>query len=205
MIVKTINLYSFNELSEDAQQKAIDKWRHNDYDDFEWQAEHIIEDFATICKILGITLDYKNPVSYSVGYCQSDYASFFGTYRYNKGALSKIKQYAPHDTELYNIAKQLQEIQKKYFYMINVSISRSCRVYRDSMSFEINHKNEINISDTDYLELESEFKYIFSHLAHWLYKRLSEALDYVNSDNYIKETILANEYTFTEYGDIEHA
>lgn len=203
MIVKTINLYYFDELSDEVKEKAIDKFRETIGDDFDWQAEHIIEDFTNICKILGITLAYEHPVSYSVGYCQSDYAAFFGTYRYNKGALSKIKEYAPKDSTLEYIAKQLQEIQRKYFYKLIVNISSGG--YRESsMSVDI-HDDENRYSYGKYDQLESEFKHIFSNLAHWLYKRLREALDYVYSDEYIKETIQANEYTFTEYGEIEHA
>ena len=197
--METINIYYFDELSEESQNRAIKKWRNSAHDDFDFQAEAIIEDFSTICDILGISLKEKNPVSYSVGYCQSDYASFYGTYRYNKGALAKIKEYAPKDSTLEYIAKELQNIQKKYFYKLTVEISSGG--YREShMCVDVNDTEGQYRYTCKYDELESEFKHIFSNLAHWLYKRLCEALDYVYSEDYIKETIIANEYKFLEDG-----
>jgi hypothetical protein len=36
---------------------------------------------------------------------------------------------------------------------------------------------------------------------HWLYDRLRENYDWLNSDEQVDETILANEYEFTETGE----
>jgi hypothetical protein len=197
--METISIYSFDELSEEAKIKAIEKYRNNDHDDFDWQAEPIIEDFSTICDILGITLEEKYPVSYSVGYRQSDYSSFFGQYKYKKGALSKIMEYAPKDDRLAHIAKSLQKLQRKYFYKLSCDIARSYR--GESMRIEnIERSDFIELSNDDYKDIENELEIIFIYLAHWLYKQLCEVLDFINSDDYIKETLIANEYKFLEDG-----
>lgn len=195
MIQKTINLYSFDELSEDAQQKAIEDYRNADLDCFSDLVEFIIDDFITICKIIGIDLRNKNPIFYSVGYCQSDFASFFGTYEYNKGAYKALKHYAPMDTILLDYVKQLQALQSKYFYGLTVTIDSTPR---NNMQIETYDKNDNNRK-----ELDSEFDDIFSGIAHNLYISLRNELDYVNSNEYIIELITANEYTFTSDGKME--
>ena len=195
MIQKTINLYSFDELSDDSKDKAIEDYRIADYDDFSHHAECIFDDFATICKIIGITLRNKNPILYDVGYSQSDFVSFFGTYEYNKGAYKALKQYAPMDTILLDYVKQLQALQSKYFYSLIVTIDNTPR---NNMQIDTYDKNDNNRK-----ELDSDFDDIFSGIAHNLYIRLRDELDYANSNEYIIESITANDYTFTSNGKIE--
>lgn len=91
-----IRTYTFEELSEKAQEKARDWYRTAMYEfgDYEDAAEAVIEDAKAIGEILGIQIDR---VYYSVSYSQGDGACFEGTYQYQKGSVKEIKSYAPLD------------------------------------------------------------------------------------------------------------
>lgn len=197
------NLYKFDELSDEAKQNAIDKWRNSDNDDFDFQSECSIDDFCTILNILGFDVDNmknskKPAIYYSVGYCQSDYANFDASYRYKKGALKAIKQYAPRCGELHNAAKTLQELQKKYFYNLYCKVKTN---HRYGFSVEVEHlENSGFIYSDNVISVENEFKYIVRQLNHYLYIQLRNGLDYVNSDEYITETIINNDYEFKDNG-----
>jgi hypothetical protein len=132
--MKTIEktIYTFDELSDDAKECA---------------------------KIIGIDIDN---VYYSGFWSQGDGACFEGSYSYKKGSVAAIKAYAPKCTELHNIAKQLQDLEKRLFYREICQIEHSGRYY-DKYSMVV------HCSDHD---LGSEFKSIFSDFANWIYKQL---------------------------------
>lgn len=81
MKTKTINLYSFNELSKEAQEKARAEWASkNDYPFLnEWMTERL-KDLLAEHKIKSD--DMK--VYYSLSYCQGDGAMFTGEFIWKK-------------------------------------------------------------------------------------------------------------------------
>ena len=110
-------VYKYDELSERAQQKARE-WYLEGGLDYPWW-DYSYEDFARVAEILGIDLSqkpiplmngkyrYEPEIYFTDFYSQGSGSSFVGTYSYAKGAVAKIKQYAPQDEELHRIAQAL--------------------------------------------------------------------------------------------------
>jgi hypothetical protein len=82
-------VYTFDELSEDAKKKAVEKARQNEYEDFSWQSECITEIFDEKLKELGYPhgqghgksrreRDASGTVEWSLSNCQGDGVAFYG-------------------------------------------------------------------------------------------------------------------------------
>lgn len=195
-----IPVYKFSELDYKAKSKARDYFRQ-DVD-----LGFVVDDFCSIAEIIGIELDTrpvklmngqtrgKPEVYYSVGYCQSDYAAFAGTWRYTKGCKKAIRDYAPQDTDLHAIVDQWCDIQRRNFYQL---IS-TCSAPRESQVAET-HTVDGRFTNDETLDAATECA---RDLADWLYKRLHDEWDYQSSDECIDEMIALNEYEFYENGDL---
>ena len=194
---ETIKVFQFTELSDKAKEKAREWYRTtsqgDDYDDY--FAETVIDDAKQIAALMGIEI---KDIYYSGFSYQGDGASFTGHYRYQKGAVKAVKDYAPKDTELHRIAQELQYIQRKSFYRISCNITQSGYYqHENTMRFDF-------MLDGEYLYTtmawESDLKDVLRDYARWIYKQLEESYDWENSDENVDETIIINEYEFTEDG-----
>lgn len=208
----TKSVFSYSELSEEAKSKAREWYREASIRD-DFFAECVIEDAADIADIMGIDLRqtrktrmdkttfYAPSISYSGFYSQGDGASFEASYKYKKGAMKALKAYAPKDEKLHAICKVLQEAQRKVFYSATVSVTTSGRYcHSGSMSFDIEiGKNETQKNMSDF---ESTGCEALKDFADWIYRMLESEYDYQNSDEAVEESIEANEYEFTEEGEI---
>ena len=207
MKTKTINLYTFEELSDEAKDRARTWYRDDGGDSFQWQAESVLEDAATITELFGLDINnkpvllmgggtrYDPEVYYDLG--RASYAAFVGTYRYKAGALKGVKAYAPLDTELHRIVEELQKAQKKQFYKLIAHCT-----YHHYYGFQV----EVEHADDNYRDITEAAEGITEALrdfASWIYKQLCRAEEWAYSDEYVDEGIIANEYTFTEDGRIE--
>jgi hypothetical protein len=188
-IIET-KVFTYGELSDTAKQKAR-HWYTGD--GFEFDAYGVIEDVKQIADIIG--LDDCN-VFYS-GFCsQGDGACVNGRYSYSKGALKRIKEYAPTDAVLHGIAKRLQVAQRRACYKIECKITHSggyC--HYNSMDYEYGN------DDVDFWQA-TEIENAFKDFAKWIYKQLESNFDYQTSDTAVAETIEVNGYEFTEEGKI---
>lgn len=190
MKVKTIELFNFDELTKDAQQKAVEKLNDINVDYEEW-SECIIEDFKAQLEFMGF---YDIDCFYSGFWNQGDGASFSAKYSYLKGGLKKLKEYSPNDSDILQIATKLQKWQKMYFYNIRATIKQDGRYY---------HSNTMSIDEFYGANEDVIFLNICKNLADILYSRLRDSYSYLTSEEAIIETIKANEYYFTVYGDLE--
>jgi hypothetical protein len=120
-IIET-KVYLYNELSDAAKQKARD-WYTNG---LEFIPDGVIGDAKQMAVILGVT-DCK--VFYSGFWSQGDGACINGDYSYSRGALKRIKEYAPLDAVLHGVAKRLQDAQRKAFYKLECKIKHSGNEY----------------------------------------------------------------------------
>jgi len=184
-------LYQFAELSEDAKGTARNWFRGciepdelPDYDD--WQ---------TIARILGIEFKTErvplmggstrhDPVIYWA--LNPDSAAFAGWYSYAKGAPKAIRAHAPQDETLHTIADTLQSVQRRNFYRITATCETRGR---DGTSQRVESDCE------DIAEPLTDF-------AHWIAMQVSAQWDYLNSDEYVDDCILCNEYEFDSEGNI---
>lgn len=205
----TYTVYNYDELTDQAKAKARDWYREQSAQ--WWDASAVIENAVyEAADILGIEFTtrlvqlvngatrYKPAIYYSVAYCQGDGASFEGRYSYKKGAQKALQNEFPQDQTLQDIAKNLQDIQRKHFYGLSASVSTSGGYSReDSMSCSVESDRtpyaDLSEAESDILEAMRDF-------ARWIYKQLREDIEGENEDEAVEESIRANEYEFTEHG-----
>lgn len=202
--IETI-VYKYDELSESAQQKARE-WYLEGGLDYPWW-DYSYEDFARVADILGIDLSLKaiplmngkyryEPEIYFTGfYSQGSGSSFVGAYRYAKGAVAKIKKYAPQDEELHRLVQALQDLQHKHFYRLEAQITsrRDAAISVDVSDREDPYK-DVGDAESELVDLMNDFN-------NWMYERLQDEYEYLTSDEVVAESIVANEYEFDEDGN----
>lgn len=184
-ITTTTDVYQFNELSESAKETARE-WYLKGFD-FEPHSESVREDAMEIGKLFG--LDIKK-IYFSGFWSQGDGACLEGFYSYKPGGLKAAKSYAPKDEKLHQIVKELQEIQRKNFYKISAGIRHS-GYYMHSGCTDINVEGAAD--NTEVIDALRSFM-------DWIYKRLEQEYEYQTSNEAVDESIISNEYEFTEDG-----
>lgn len=189
----TRNLYTFEELSETAKQRAIEK--EQQYQSENFGHEYVYEDAQQIFEILGFTFtDEKQPFYYSGFSSQGDGACIASArYSFKRESMLELKQYC-NDETLFAIAKELQALQRKTFYTLTASIKHSGHYYHErSMSID----SECEKGTFDY----KEFDELVTRLCHWLYKQLESEYDYRTSYDTCKEELKdKTEIEYTETG-----
>ena len=186
-------IYTFDELSDDAKETAREPFRQLDH---EWW-DAVYDDFDRIAAIMGIDVDQKQ---FSGFWSQGDGACFTGTYSYKKGATKAIREYAPKDEELHEIADTLQTLQRPYFYGLTASITTSGR-YSHSGTMSVDADTDKTWRDIG-ADIESDLADVFRSLAYWLYSTLEKDYEFLTSDEQIDELIDGNGYEFTEIGKL---
>jgi len=200
MRIEKIELFSFNELSEDAKENAREKWREFGVA-YEWY-DSVYDCFIEVCSILGFDVDYKN--IYFSGFCsQGDGASFTGSYSYSKGSLEKIRKHAPMDKELHDIAKTLQELQRKNFYQLSSTIDRSSSNYCHEHTI---YCGNVDRDSHNYQQASEDscdtLTQCARSLCQWLYCKLESEYDYLMSEEYIDESLNDPLYEFNIDGSL---
>ena len=202
----SVNIFKYNELSEKAKEKARQWWRDCNYSDDFW-SECVIDDAKEIGKRLGFDI---NKVYYS-GFCsQGDGACFEGVFRTSdfKKQLQNggIRAYAPQDKELHRISNEIEKIANEFF-SVYLKVRHSGRYYHENCTeFKVsiidNEDNEINTEEA--AEAEKYLIELSRDLMLWIYCALEKEYEYQNADEQIAENIVANNYDFTEEGEIWH-
>jgi len=195
--IRKITVYSFDELSDTARQHALEKL-YNINTNYEWW-DSTFDDFKTIADLMGIGV--KN-IYFSGFSSQGDGACFSGDYRYKKGALSAVKDYAPLDKELHRIAKGFQDIQRRYFYQLSADISepRGHYVHERSVTVDVEHYERYSMDIP--IVIQDAIDELLRDMMRWLYKTLEEEYDWRTSEEQIIESIQANEYEFDSGGNL---
>lgn len=207
-IVST-SVYRLDELSASAKEAARSWYRQcAPYDD--WH-EFAFDDFVRIAGILGIDIA-THPVRLHGGgtrsapriwfsgfSSQGDGACFEGSYSYAKGAMARIRDHAPQDKELHRIADALAAIQRRNFYQLEAGIRHRGRYYHEyTMAIAVDRASPTDQDMT--ADAEEAVTEALRDLARWLYRQLEREHDYLTSDAVVDESILANDYSFTEAG-----
>ena len=207
-IIET-TVYELHELSDTAKEKARN-WFREGAGDWDWY-DFIYEDFEDVCRILGIELKtrtvrlmgggtrQKPCIWFSGFWSQGDGASFDGAYAYAKDAARRIREHAPQDTELHDIADRLFAIQRANFFQLRADArhrGRYCHAY--CMEISVERDSPVYQDMTD--NAEDIVIDCLRDLANWLYRRLEREWDYMMSDDYADEGIEANGYTFMACG-----
>lgn len=210
----TVNLYNFEELSDEAQKKAINDMRDIHVNYFGWD-DYIIEDFVNTLETYGLT-DPK--VEYTGFYSQGDGLSFTSP----SVDLVKLMEQSGTDKTYPNFYKYIKDQSLDY----ECYIDRIERHYSHENSVILRIRNLDNLLDPDeqrtlcekldryldedYLnpeeseitELERELNRFIQRTARAMYQQLQTEYEYLSSDENIIETIEANDYLFTQDGNI---
>lgn len=173
MRTKTINLYSFAELSEEAKEKAVSHLRDINVDHNWW--EYVYEDAKNVgLKINGFDI-------YRGSYCQLDIDHYYHT-------ASRIVTDHGKDCDTYKAAEQFiadwDALVEKYSDGINTNV--------------VTGENQYDF-DSEADDLDEEFK---KELSECYLTILRNQYEYLTSTESIIETIEANEYEFTEDGEL---
>lgn len=216
MKTKTITLYSFDELSDKAKQKAIE----NLYDlnvDYEWW-ENTYDDFHSMAKYFGIDVDLKK--TWFTGFYQQGQGS---AYTADVDVIKLVacvkghlwKEYAPKDTlSFYDVTPNIERVCKLiskdfidgscYVEATNretsIKVSFDYDIYNTNERWDQEPANVLNaINDLEILVSD-----VCKTLNDWFFKNLQTEYDYLTSEEAIIESIQANDYTFTEDGKLEN-
>lgn len=189
-------LYQFDELSLEAQENARNWYRQG----IESEELSDSDNWQEIAAILGIEFKTRGnePYIYWRGFSsQGDGASWHGWYSYAKQAPTRIRAYAPLDTELHHIADELQALQRRHFYRLQ------CTVTSGPGSNFYSHSGTMacNTSRTDGADCDdSLLTDAMRSFADWIYSQLESQWEWLNADAQVDESIRANEYEFDENG-----
>lgn len=208
---KEIQIYTFEELSPEAKQKAIEWYRNCLYEDSSY-SDMLVEDFEQVLsEIPGFELERKNmgrwkfdkdgkkvPVAspciyFSLGHCQGDGVAFDG----------RITE------EFFNQFPETKKILKRWRknkWDIDVSFD----VYNPGHYFNVavkngvveayNRKGEDKATEEDFNTFEVTLENWCREMQTTLEQLGYDYFEYVYSDESISENIIANEYEFLESG-----
>lgn len=195
-IVKTF--YSFTELSEDQKRAYIEanSEKFSPHDDW---FESTIENTEEALKLIGF---YNVGIAFSGFSSQGDGAQFTGKYRYKKGALAKVKKEYPEWDDLHRLVKELQELERKYFYSIRFTISHSGHYsHENCTSFDFEDIRN-NHGDTNPDFEEQPFKNCCRSFMQDIYQWLKKEYEYLSS----VECILENSdlFDYIELSEYEY-
>ena len=194
-IEKTI--FAYSELSESAKERARAWWLESCDGGADW----IMGEVKQAAEMLGISLEERGKdvaVYWRAGHCQSDGASFAGSYSYAKGALPKIRAEYPKDETLQQIAADLQEAQRRAFWALSATVTSR----RDtSISVDVSD-GRTRYGDTT-PELADAIGEAMRDFQQWVYRLAIDTHDFETSEENIAESMAANEYRFDEHGRIE--
>lgn len=196
MRTEALHIYTYEELSDDAKEKARDWYRKNDDNEY---SEFVIDDAKEVAALMGWEID---KVYYRGFWSQGDGACFEGTLRYNKGCAKLVAAYAPLDKELHRIAKAWQDLQRRNFYALKARVKHRGHYYHEMCTEFDCEDTRHNYGWLQNPEAEDDVEEIARDFMRWIYKRLEAEYEYSVSDEVVAENIIANEYEFTEDGSI---
>jgi len=196
-IVET-KVYTYDELSDEAKQVALEKQRDINVDHDWW--DFVYEDVATVAALMGIDIDR---IYFSGFWSKGDGACFEGSYEYKAGSVKAVEAYAPKDEELHHIAAELAALQRKCFYQVRASFKHSGHYYhRFCTDFSVDFESHVTGSDYYNEETEAAIIEAIRDLMHWTYRQLESNYEALTTDEAVAETIKANDYDFTDDGEI---
>lgn len=192
--------YKFEELSEEAQEKALENNRYWNVEFSDWH-DAVEYDAKAVGKLTGFDID---TIYFSGFWSQGNGACFEGTCSYARGCVNAVVAYAPYDETLHLIVWDWYVLQRKYFYEVYAEVKHSGHYsHSGCTSIDVSISDDIDPYDTSVtVELEDEVSRILRRFMDWIYSRLEKEYEYLTSDEQVKESLIANEIEFDEDGNI---
>jgi hypothetical protein len=180
----SITAYTFDELSDEAKEKAREWYREGALD-YDWW-DYTFEYATYVGKALGIQID---KIYFSGFYSQGDGACFVGRYEFRPDWREALNQECGGEDrdELAAIGETLQDYRTHDPDEAVVAVGRATRFY--------NHENTTSIESKSH-----EVRDALRDFMRWIYSKLRDEYEYLNADEQVDEGIRNNEYLFTENG-----
>lgn len=182
---KTINLYQFNELSDDQKQKVIEKYRDFNDDIF----DSYINDECNILEL--VENGFKNPtIHYDLSYSQGSGACF-DCNDFDFELLLKDWQHK-HKKWIINILKNHYEceiLKNQFGYHYSHSKTR----YFTAYELFYNTYSHVECAANKAIEYIENLRY---ELSESLTDRLYQELEFLRSDEQIADALICNDYYF---------
>ena len=180
MRTKTIEIFNFEELTKEIQDKVLDDNRTINVDTDYWY-EYFLEDFVIETNKLGFEINQED-ITFDI----QSRASKFGVKANDLSVTINDRIYT------------LQEGLTHFGYCYSDFPNR-CWM-KSEIRIECDSEPEKDDSDTIEQQAIGEFQKLLD-LCEEYYKKLSKAYDYEMTDEAVKETIVCNEYEFLANGD----
>ena len=206
MTTKTVNLYTFNELSDSAKEKARDWWRESSCDDSFW-SECTLDEAKEQAENMGLDID---KIYFSGFSCQGDGACYTGSWnasRVKVGETAKDWGDSPETKEIRRIASEFEQFAKDWPES-SFSVTHSGRYSHEyctdfSVSLGEDADNNEEITPEQWREASDWLIETARDYMRWIYKQLEKEYEYQNSDERVDENIVNNDYTFLISGKRE--
>lgn len=187
-------VYTFAELDLKAKERAREWWREG----FEYYDEFVIDDFKEIAGLLGFKVDNV----YWSGFCsQGDGASFTGGWSRDDCKPDAVKDYAPQDVCLHEIADNIHRTLGQFPAGEGVESLNECVRIEQSGRYVHAYTMHVDGNPDNDEGFEVAMEQHARDLANWLYRGLQTDYYAQQSDECVDEVLQANEYEFTADGE----
>ena len=189
----TIECRKYDEWDSKTQSRLVDI--HRDINTDEGWDEWVLEDAKEVGRLVGIEIE---KVLYSGFSRQGDGACFVGTYRYAPDAGQAIRDYAPTDEKLHEIAEGLKALKRRWLYGFALDINHQgsdCHEYTTQFTFRCT-------GDAVAKEYRDEVIRLMRELMRWIYTRLESEFFSLMEDDSVAETLRCNNYEMDSNGVI---
>ena len=193
-----VNVYQFDELSDEAKEKAREWYRNGSFN-YEWW-DFLYDDFKERAKEVGF--DVTN-IYFRGFWSQGDGAMFEYDYMRDKLRLEFINQLglsAMRKDWLINNTMTSGRGKHRGLYYHEKSCDHDIywEVDNGDLAYGTLFYSWLESFDSDFVDFVTD-KY--EDLCHELYKSLEKEYEYLNSDEAVDESLIVNEYEFDEDGN----
>lgn len=194
MRIQKTKVYPYSELADEVKDLVLENLRDINVD-YEWWVSSY-DDIKEIGKLMGIDIDR---IYFSGFSSQGDGACFEGSYEFKVGSVKAVMEYAPKDYKLHLIVKELQAVQRRYFYQVSAMVKQSGHYMHEMCtSIDVGHNDFYSYRLPE--GAEDGIKEGLRDFMRWIYRRLESEYEYLTSEEVVKDSIEANESEFTVDG-----
>ncbi len=187
-----IDVYQFDELSDDAKERARDWFRERIDPDY---LEFTLDDCADALKALGFSIGNRHDKRAIYWDTNPIDAAFDATWSAQRFAPDELLADRPTDIELHRIAEALRVLVGQM-----PEASGSCDSGRNCNQtagfYAGDDSNDSGMND----DPAAEFECVVTDLAHWIATTVNAEYEYQYSAECVDENIRCNEYDFDENG-----
>jgi hypothetical protein len=193
----------FNELSDEAKEKARERYRNIMYDDFYFECQMITEDMQEQIKESGFTLNERG-LEWNLGHTQGDYIGITG--KINDDKINELIM-----NELTNKEKKRYKLLVIDTYAIEIThkvnyhhyYGQQVEVIVEIGNFDDNEIKESMLDkfvDDTYCKIEKAIKDYVDDVCSDLKSYGYREIEYLYSNEIVDEMLRINEYEFTKDG-----